>query len=300
MQSVPVYGSHQPVAPAPVGGSTTSIAVVGGIAASLVLAIGMLLLRSTASVRTIPERLLEWLLLFVPPGVFESMLQQFGFDAKRYGLDAAVAAMLAAFAWLGYQVLRRGWPVPAIALLGPGVWLVIMLGVMPLTSAGFFASALLTGTAAAILGYLAVCLSYAAALALARTWPLAADGPNRPWPPARDRRALLGVIGEASRRMSRHTPAVCSSRSPLARPAFSWWIRRNRWPPAGSMNPTRIRRLSQARSPNRAPQRPPPPSAQRRAPRRACPSQAKRVICSATKTERCCRRVARPVSLRPR
>jgi DMSO/TMAO reductase YedYZ molybdopterin-dependent catalytic subunit len=180
----------------PVGGRSTSTAVVGGVIASLVMGAGMLLLRSTASVRTIPERLLEWLLLFVPPGVFEAALQQFGFDAKRYGLDAAVLAMLAASAGLGYQVLRRGWPVPAIASLGPGVWLVIMLVVMPLTSAGIFATALLDGMAAAILGYLAVCLSYAAVLAVARMWPLAEDDPYGLLSlPARDRRALLSVIG---------------------------------------------------------------------------------------------------------
>jgi hypothetical protein len=34
-------------------------------------------------VRSLPERLLEWLLLFVPLDVFESLLQRFGFDAKR-------------------------------------------------------------------------------------------------------------------------------------------------------------------------------------------------------------------------
>jgi len=158
----------------------------------------MLLLRSTAGVRTIPERLLEWLLLFFPAGLFEAMLRQFGFDAKRYGLDAAVLFMLALFAGLGYYVLRRGWPAPAIALLGPGLWLLIMLVVMPLTSAGLFAASLLDGTAAAVLGYLAVSLSYAAVLAGVRAW---APADARPGGlanlPARDRRTLLTVIGGA-------------------------------------------------------------------------------------------------------
>ena len=44
--------------------------------------------------------------------------------------------------------------------LGPAVWLVIMLVIMPLTSAGPFASALPDGAAAAILGYLAISLAY--------------------------------------------------------------------------------------------------------------------------------------------
>ena len=74
----------------------------------------MLVLRSTVGVRSIPERLMEWLLLFLPPGVFESMLQQFGFDAKRYGLNAAVVVMLGVLAWVGYQALHRGWGVPVL------------------------------------------------------------------------------------------------------------------------------------------------------------------------------------------
>ena len=172
--------------------------MVGGVSASLALGLGMLVLRSTAGVRTIPERVMEWLLLFLPAGVFEAMLRQFGFDAKRYGLDAAVLAMLALFAGVGYAVLRRGWPAGAIALLGPGVWLLIMLVVMPVTSAGVFATALLDGTAAAVLGYLAVSLTYAAVLAGVRVWASAEASAGRaPGPRARERRTLLTVIGGA-------------------------------------------------------------------------------------------------------
>src|SRR5438105_2776212 len=135
---VTVHATHRPLAPTPIGSSART-ALVGGILASLALGLGMLLLRSTAGVRSIPERLLEWMLLLIPPGAFEATLQRFGFDAKRYGLNAAVLAMLVLFAWLGYDVLRRRWPIAALGLLGPGVWLVIMLLVMPLTSAGLFA-----------------------------------------------------------------------------------------------------------------------------------------------------------------
>ena len=168
------------------------------MSASLAVGIGMLLLRSTAGVRSIPERVMEWLLLFVPTGLFEAVLRQFGFDAKRYALDGAVVAMLALFAGLGYYVLRRGWPAAGIALLGPGVWLVIMIVVMPLTSAGLFASALLEGTAAAVLGYLAVSLSYAAVLVGVRVWASAGASPDASFGPrARERRSLLTVIGGA-------------------------------------------------------------------------------------------------------
>jgi DMSO/TMAO reductase YedYZ molybdopterin-dependent catalytic subunit len=70
--------------------------------------------------------------------------------------------------------------------------------VMPLTSAGFFATALLDGTAAAILGYLAISLSYAAVLAGVRVWMPVDGGPDSlPRLPARNRRTVLTVIGGA-------------------------------------------------------------------------------------------------------
>ncbi len=57
--------------------------LVGGLAASVAAALGMALLRTTLRVRTIPERILGWLLLFVPQDAFEVALQRFGFEAKR-------------------------------------------------------------------------------------------------------------------------------------------------------------------------------------------------------------------------
>jgi DMSO/TMAO reductase YedYZ molybdopterin-dependent catalytic subunit len=178
-----------------------SQAGIGGVVAALVFGVGMLVLRSTIVVRSIPERLMEWLLLFIPPGLFEAMLLRFGFDAKRYGLDAAVLLVLAALAWLGYEALWRGWSLSALAALGPGLWLLIMLVVLPLTSAGVFASALVEGATANILGYLAICLSYAAVLMGARLW-LNQDG-SRAWLsqdsyraiPLGDRRTLIVTLG---------------------------------------------------------------------------------------------------------
>jgi DMSO/TMAO reductase YedYZ molybdopterin-dependent catalytic subunit len=156
----------------------------------------MLLLRSTVGVRSIPERLMEWLLLFVPPGMFETMLQRFGFDAKRYGLDAAVLVILGLLAWLGYEALHRRWRLAILVGLGPAAWLAIMLVVMPLTSAGPFASALPEGAAAAILGYLAISLAYAAVLAFARTWIDVDGDPDRALDvPVNQRRALLAAMG---------------------------------------------------------------------------------------------------------
>ncbi|HEY2592927.1 MAG TPA: hypothetical protein VGK33_03400, partial [Chloroflexota bacterium] len=193
---VTVYASRRrSLTPVPESGRDT-VAIVGGIAAAVAFGVGMLLLRSTIGVRSIPERVMEWLLLFVPPSVFEAILRQFGFDAKRYGLDAAAVVILGLLAWGGYFALHRGWPAPRLLGLGIGVWLFIMLVIMPVTSAGLFASALPDGAAAAILGYLAISLTFAGALVVVRTWIDVDGDPERVLDlPARDRRTLLAGLG---------------------------------------------------------------------------------------------------------
>src|SRR5687768_4240300 len=70
------------------------LALLGGLLATAAAGGVMLYLRSEAQVRSVPERLLEAMLLFVPPDVFEAGIQRFGFDAKRYGLVGATAGML--------------------------------------------------------------------------------------------------------------------------------------------------------------------------------------------------------------
>ena len=68
--------------------------LAGASLAALTVGLGMLVLRSALGVRSIPERLMEWLLLFIPSAVFESIIRRFGFDAKRYGLAAAILLLL--------------------------------------------------------------------------------------------------------------------------------------------------------------------------------------------------------------
>jgi DMSO/TMAO reductase YedYZ molybdopterin-dependent catalytic subunit len=153
----------------------------------------MWLIRVTLQVRSIPERVLEWSLLFVPLDVFESALQRFGFSAKRYALYLGVALMLAVLTWLGAFALRRGLSTQGLLGLGIGVWLFAMLIVMPLTSAGFFAMALLEGARSNVLGYLGVGLVYAAVLALARGYLLQpVRSPERNWASRRWALSLLG------------------------------------------------------------------------------------------------------------
>ena len=167
-----VRTSPRAAAPAPVARptATRAEALIGGSLAALVVGLAMLLLRSSLGVRSVPERVMEWLLLFVPTSVFENLLARFGFEAKRYALDAAVLLMIVALAALGFAVLRTGLRVAAIAVIGVAFFLFVMLVIMPLTAAGLFAMDLEEGKRAAIGGYLAVGLSYAAVLAAARLW----------------------------------------------------------------------------------------------------------------------------------
>ena len=171
-------------------------AALGGVAAGVVAGATMALLRWTLQVRSVPERLLESTLLLVSPDLLETSLQRFGFEAKHYALALAVAATLGIAAALGTFVLARGWSGRALLALGPGLWLSAMLGLMPLTGAGWFATELIDGTWTAILGYLAVALAYAGTLAGFRlvaqalgASPVTAD-PNQV-----RRAALLGGAG---------------------------------------------------------------------------------------------------------
>jgi len=143
-----------------------------GIAAALAAGLVMLVLRSWLQVRSVPERLLEWVLLFVPLDVFEAALQEFGFSAKRYALYLGILVTLSVLAGIGAVALQRRWGLPVLLGIGLGLWLFTMVVVMPLTSAGFFALGLLEGKRTTGLGYLGVALTYATVLTLARVFVL--------------------------------------------------------------------------------------------------------------------------------
>jgi DMSO/TMAO reductase YedYZ molybdopterin-dependent catalytic subunit len=173
----------------------------GGFVAALAAGVVMWFIRAVLQIRSIPERILEWLLLFVPLDVFESALQRFGFSAKVYSLYLAVAIMLGLLAWLGAIALRRRWPVLALLGIGVGLWMFTMVVIMPLTSAGLFATALLDGTRATIGGYLAVGLMYGAVLTLVRVYLLPSAAGDDIWlPGGRDlpgRRWALSLVGSS-------------------------------------------------------------------------------------------------------
>ncbi|MDQ3701677.1 MAG: molybdopterin-dependent oxidoreductase, partial [Chloroflexota bacterium] len=160
-----------------------------GIVAALAAGLAMGLMRSTLFVRSVPERLLEWMLLFVPLDLFEAGIRRFGFDAKRYGLYTAIVGMLLILAFLGAVALRRRWSSAVLLGLGLGLWLFVMVVVMPLTSAGFFATALVNGTYTAVGGYLVVALAYSGVLVAFRELR------------GRDRAAQRGIEGVVGTRL---------------------------------------------------------------------------------------------------
>src|SRR5437763_11796039 len=96
------------------------VSIVGGLFAAVVAAASMAFLRSVLQVRTIPERVMEWVLLFIPPDVFEAGIRRFGFDAKRYALYGAMVGMVLLLTALGALALRRRWPSRALLAVGLG------------------------------------------------------------------------------------------------------------------------------------------------------------------------------------
>jgi DMSO/TMAO reductase YedYZ molybdopterin-dependent catalytic subunit len=186
------------------------VAWLGGACAALAVWAGMVMLRSALQVRSVPERLMEWMLLFVPLDLFEAGLQRFGFAAKRYALYGATAVMIAALAALGALALRRRWSGLHLLALGLGLWLFVMVIVLPLTSAGFFGWGLINGTRAAIGTYLALGLTFASTLAVVQalldavtpsatrtavqsTGQAAENGAGRPF--SGSRRAAVPLVG---------------------------------------------------------------------------------------------------------
>jgi DMSO/TMAO reductase YedYZ molybdopterin-dependent catalytic subunit len=162
-------------------GATLAAAATGAV---------MYALRFSAQVRSLPERLLEWVLILVPPQLFESSLLRFGFDTKRYALVGTSMGFVAILTILGYVALSRRWTVRRLLGMGVGLWLVLMLIVMPLTSAGAFAADLIEGAWSAVFAYLGVCMLYVSILSIVR---LVTEEPGEQAGAADRRATLLGV-----------------------------------------------------------------------------------------------------------
>ena len=113
--------------------------LVGGLASGVALFLQNVV-RDAWHIRTLPERVMEWLLLFVPLDLFERGVQQLGGDAKEVALAGTVVGMGVLLVASAALTLRSGWPSWRLLGLGLAMWAVAMGIVMPLTGAGFFAS----------------------------------------------------------------------------------------------------------------------------------------------------------------
>src|SRR5438045_4295675 len=69
--------------------STIGVSII----ASLIALVCQQGIRMAWQVRTLPERVMEWLLLFVPLDLFERGLQQFGASAKDIALVGTFVCM---------------------------------------------------------------------------------------------------------------------------------------------------------------------------------------------------------------
>jgi DMSO/TMAO reductase YedYZ molybdopterin-dependent catalytic subunit len=171
---------------------------VGVAAAATLVAMALQqAMRMVWQVRSLPERVMETLLVFVPLDLFERGLQQFGASAKDLALAGAYLGMAALLLVVGFFTVRtlNGW---LALLVGLGLWLLAMLVVMPLTGAGPFASALLVNPLLTAAAYFVIFGAYGVVLALGTglvTWL----DPGRYAAPERtaslERRSLLAGLG---------------------------------------------------------------------------------------------------------
>src|SRR5262249_45710853 len=79
--------------------------VIGCIASGAAMLLQNVL-RGVWQIRSLPERVEEWLLLFVPLDLFEQGLARFGADAKVLALTGMVIGMAIVLAVIGTVVIR--------------------------------------------------------------------------------------------------------------------------------------------------------------------------------------------------
>jgi len=152
--------------PEPARAPTWWTATAIGAAATLVALAFQQGIRSAWQVRSLPERVMEWLLVFVPLDLFERGLQQFGANAKDIalvGTQVGMAIVLIAVGALTVHRVSRPW---LTVLVGLGLWLFAMVIVMPVTGAGLFATGLLVSPVLTDASYLFVFGGYSVVLAL--------------------------------------------------------------------------------------------------------------------------------------
>jgi DMSO/TMAO reductase YedYZ molybdopterin-dependent catalytic subunit len=167
--------------------------LVGCAATALTLRL-QVLIRDVWQIRTLPERVMEWLLLFVPLDLFERGLQRFGSNAKEVALVGTVIGMAIVLLLIGSYALHSNWSSWRLLGIGFGLWLFGMAVVQPLTGGGFFATRLLQSPLLINAAHLFMFLAYASVLVAARL--LLRRKPYERIAIAGERRALIaGFVG---------------------------------------------------------------------------------------------------------
>jgi DMSO/TMAO reductase YedYZ molybdopterin-dependent catalytic subunit len=170
-----------------------------GIPATVVAMGLMFWARQTYQIRTLPERIMDWALQFIPLDLFEQGLEQFGTSAKEIALIGTYVGMAVVLVVLAALALRRG--PGAIAGLTIGIWLLAMAVIMPVTGAGFFATGLPQDVLLTNVSFLALAFAYGTVLLLVYSLFLAgpATAARGTTTTSDARRAFLGgVVGTAA------------------------------------------------------------------------------------------------------
>jgi hypothetical protein len=170
------------------------------------------LARDLWQVRTLPERVMEWLLIFVPLDLFEAGLARLGADAKDVALVGVMVGMAVVLFLIGLLALRLAPSTWWLLALGPVLWLLTMVLVLPVTGAGVFGTQLLVSPLLTDASYAMVFLGYATTLVAGQLvftaiGPRSAAAPSTRQPPSPahtpstpdgDRRSLLAGLLSAA------------------------------------------------------------------------------------------------------
>ena len=248
--------------------------LVGTVATVVALRL-QTLLRDLWQIRGLPERVMEWLLLFVPLDLFERALQRFGGSAKDLGLFCTILGMGALLLLIGMFALRAGWSSWRLLGLGWVLWLLTMVVVMPVTGAGLFAKNLMLAPVLVDAAFLFMFLAYASVLIggrllLRRVRSSAARRQRTTRPahccPRERRRTAAGTLRRARRRRGHQQSAAGvppTPRASVAPAAARGSHPRSRCPgdraatPMPAARPDRARRAARPRPhpalPNRRP-----------------------------------------------
>jgi DMSO/TMAO reductase YedYZ molybdopterin-dependent catalytic subunit len=168
---------------------------VGGVATLLAMLVQQAV-RNAWQVRSLPERMMESLLVLVPLDLFERGLQQFGANAKDIALVGTYVGMAVVLLLAGWWAVRSFSNYPWLLIaLGGALWLVTMLVALPLTGAGLFGTALLSSPLLIDAAFACVFATYGTVLAFGTLLLNWQPGAQRVGVASVERRSLLAGLG---------------------------------------------------------------------------------------------------------